>query len=112
MSVVTLGVGLALSSLIDSLALRPICFVCMWNRGLCLHEPPISLLALLRSCRLGLDCFRIAALCLVHKVQFFVANVLTALMGVPCQMDDVAGDALGILKGNCAKGFSCKVFSM
>jgi len=84
--VVTSRVGLTLSSLIDSSASGLVCFTCMCKRGLCLQVSQILLLELRRSCRLDLDCLTIAILSLAHRAQFLVAKVLTALIGLPCQM--------------------------
>ena len=87
-SVVTSCVGLALLSLIDSSVLGVVCFTYSWKCGLLvsLQAPQISLLELIRSCGLDLDCLRTAILSLAHSVQFLVAKVLTTLMGLPCQM--------------------------
>jgi len=84
--VVTLCVGLALSSLIDSSLMGVVCFAHLWKCGLCPQAPQISLLELTRSCGLDLDCLRISSLSLAHGAQFLVANVLTTLIGLPCQM--------------------------
>jgi len=84
--VVTLCVGLALLSLIDSSALGVVCFTHLWKCGLCPHAPQISMSELTRSCGLDLDCFRIASLSLAHMAQFLVAKDLTGLIGLPCQM--------------------------
>jgi len=85
-SVVTSCVGLTHSSLIDSSALGVVCFAHLWKRGLCLQALQTSLTELMRSCGLDLDCFRIAILSSAHMVQFLAAKVLTALIGLPCQM--------------------------
>jgi len=45
-----------------------------------------SLLELTTSCGLDLNCFGIAFFSLAHSAQFLVANVLTTLIGLPCQM--------------------------
>jgi len=85
-SVVTSCVGLTLSSLIETSTLGVVCFMHLWNCGLCLHALVILLLELTAwSCGLDLDCFRIVVLSLAHRAQFLVAKVLTTLMGLPCQ---------------------------
>jgi len=45
-----------------------------------------SLLELITSCGLDLKCFGFAFFSLAHSAQFLVANVLTTLIGLPCQM--------------------------
>jgi len=83
--VVTSWVGLALSSVIDTSVLGVV-FAHQWKRGLCPHALQILLSELTKSCELDLDCSRSAVLSLAHRLQFLVAKVLTALMGLPYQM--------------------------
>jgi len=70
----------------DSSVLGVVCFAHLWKPGMCLQPLEISLLELTRTCGLDLDCLRIAILSLAHMTQFLVANVLTALIGLSCQM--------------------------
>jgi len=65
---------MTLLSLIDSLVPGVVCFTDLWKRGLCPQAPQISLLELIRSCGLDLDCFGIASLSLTHRAQFLVVK--------------------------------------
>jgi len=85
-SVATLCVGLALSSLIDSSVTGVVCFTCLWKCGLCPQAAKISLLELIRSCELDVDCLRVAIFSSAHRAQFLAVKALTALIGLPCQM--------------------------
>jgi len=111
-SVTTWCVGMSFSSLIDSSVLGVVCFACLWKCGLCLQAPSILLSELTRSCRLNLDCLRIAIPPLAHKQQFLVTKVLTTVIGFPCQMmlQVVSPDCLtggGFAQWNCvAKCFA------
>jgi len=57
-----------------------VCFACLWKHGLCAQTPQISLLELIRSWGLDLDCLRIVILSLAHIAHFLATSVLTTLI--------------------------------
>jgi len=85
-SVATSCVGLTLLSLIDSSVMGVAWFACLWKWGLHPQAPQILLLELIRRCGLDLDFLRIVIFFLAHRAWFLAANVLTALMWLPCQV--------------------------
>jgi len=80
MSVAASCDGLTILSLLDSWGLGVVCFAHMRDPKCCLQAPPMQLSELMKRGGLDLACFKIVVLSLAQRVQFFVVDVLSALM--------------------------------